>query len=90
MRVCVLIKLPITAQSGPVILVILHYSHWSSLGGDHQCWGGAALEPRFVVVVVVVVAIIYIYIYIMLHIYIYIHFPVKDETIHNSTKTSSK
>ena len=31
--VCVLIKLHITAQSGPVILVILCHSHWSSLGG---------------------------------------------------------
>ena len=32
--VCVFIKLHITAQSGPVILVILCHSHWSSQGGD--------------------------------------------------------
>ena len=31
--VCVFIKLHITAQSGPVILVILCHSHWSSRGG---------------------------------------------------------
>ena len=31
--VCVFIKLHITAQSGPVILVILCHSHWSSQGG---------------------------------------------------------
>ena len=31
--VCVLIKLHITAQSGPVILVILCHSHWSSQEG---------------------------------------------------------
>ena len=33
MRVCAFIKLHITAQSGPVILVILCHSHWSSQGG---------------------------------------------------------
>ena len=31
--VCVFIKLHITAQSGPVVLVILCHSHWSSQGG---------------------------------------------------------
>ena len=31
--VCVFIKLHITTQSGPVILVILCHSHWSSRGG---------------------------------------------------------
>ena len=31
--VCVFIKLHITAQSGPVILVVLCHSHWSSQGG---------------------------------------------------------
>ena len=31
--VCVFIKLHITAQSGPVILVILCHSRWSSQGG---------------------------------------------------------
>ena len=30
---CVFIKLHITAQSGPVILVILCHSHWSSQRG---------------------------------------------------------
>ena len=33
MCVCVFIKLHITAQSGPVILVIICHSHWSSQGG---------------------------------------------------------
>ena len=33
MCVCVFIKLHITTQSGPVILVILCHSHWSSRGG---------------------------------------------------------
>ena len=33
MCVCVFIKLHITAQSGPVILVILCHSHWPSQGG---------------------------------------------------------
>ena len=33
MCVCVFIKMQITAQSGPVILVILCYSLWSSQGG---------------------------------------------------------
>ena len=31
--VCVFIKLHITAQSGPVVLVIICHSHWSSQGG---------------------------------------------------------
>ena len=31
--VCVFIKMLITAQSGPVTLVILCHSHWSSQGG---------------------------------------------------------
>ena len=35
--VCVFIKLHITAQSGPVILVILCHSHWSSQGGINVC-----------------------------------------------------
>ena len=30
--VCVFIKMHITAQSGPVTLVILCHSHWSSQG----------------------------------------------------------
>ena len=33
MYVCMIIKLHITAQSGPAILVILCHSHWSSQGG---------------------------------------------------------
>ena len=33
MYVCIFIKLHITAQSGPVILVILCHSHWSFQGG---------------------------------------------------------
>ena len=43
---CVFIKLHITAQSGPVILVILCHLHWSSQGGiNDTCyenlWSGA-------------------------------------------------
>ena len=35
---CVFIKLHITAQSGPVTLIILCHSHWSSQGGiDNVC-----------------------------------------------------
>ena len=39
MYVCmyVFIKLHITTQSGPVILVILCHSHWSSRGGIYVC-----------------------------------------------------
>ena len=36
--VCVFIKLHITTQSGPVILVILRHSHWSSQGGINDTW----------------------------------------------------
>ena len=35
--VCVFIKLHITTQSGPVILVIPCHSHWSSRGGMCVC-----------------------------------------------------
>ena len=46
MYVCIFIKLHITAQSSPVILVILCHSHWSSQGGiNDTCyenlWSGA-------------------------------------------------
>ena len=36
--VCVFIKLHITTQSGPVILVILCHSHWSSRGGINDTY----------------------------------------------------
>ena len=40
MYVCmyVFIKLHITTQSGPVILVILCHSHWSSQGGINDTY----------------------------------------------------
>ena len=55
--VCVFIKLHITAQSGPVILVILCHSHWSSQGGiNDTCyenlWSDATKGTMYVCVCV--------------------------------------
>ena len=54
--VCVFIKLHITAQSGPVILVILCHSHWSSQGRINDVCVGVCV---FVFVCVCVCVCVY-------------------------------
>ena len=81
--VCVCIELHMTAQSGLVTPTTLRYSYcWSSQGGISVYvfvgWRGQLSNQEIFCFVVVFVVVTCIYI------------PVKDETTHNSTKTSQQ